>query len=191
MVVTFAVVCSSNNNRSMEAHCVLRDNGFQVNSFGTGNMVRLPGTAQDRPNNYKFGTPYEQMYTELKSQDENYYGQRGILKMLDRNRRIKLAPERFQESKKHFDVVISCEERVFDAICEELMMRGGEHNRPVHIVNVEIRDNHEDAAVGGQQILDLANMIVAADDMDESMQDILEKFQQKYGDILLHSVSFY
>jgi RNA polymerase II subunit A C-terminal domain phosphatase SSU72 len=50
----------------------------------------------------------------------NYYSysQRGILKMLDRNRRIKYAPERFQESHKCFDIIISCEERVFDAVCE-------------------------------------------------------------------------
>jgi len=38
--------------------------------------------------------------------------------MLDRNRRIKDRPERFQDSKDHFDVVISLEERVYDQIME-------------------------------------------------------------------------
>lgn len=38
--------------------------------------------------------------------------------MLDRNRRIKTEPERFQESKEKFDIIVSCEERVYDQILE-------------------------------------------------------------------------
>ena len=38
--------------------------------------------------------------------------------MLDRNRRIKPKPERFQSCKEHFDVIITCEERVYDQITE-------------------------------------------------------------------------
>jgi RNA polymerase II subunit A C-terminal domain phosphatase SSU72 len=38
--------------------------------------------------------------------------------MLDRNRRIKNAPQRFQDYTKTYDVIFSCEERCFDAIME-------------------------------------------------------------------------
>ena len=38
--------------------------------------------------------------------------------MLDRNRRIKAKPERFQKCKDKFDLIVSCEERVYDQVLE-------------------------------------------------------------------------
>jgi len=46
------------------------------------------------------------------------YTQNGLLGMLDRNRRIKPKPERFQECDEHFDIIITCEERVYDQVIE-------------------------------------------------------------------------
>jgi hypothetical protein len=36
--------------------------------------------------------------------------------MLERNRRIKVKPERFQNSVKQFDVIVCMEERVYDQV---------------------------------------------------------------------------
>lgn len=46
------------------------------------------------------------------------YTQNGILHMLDRNKRIKSKPERFQNCKDRFDLVVTCEERVYDQVVE-------------------------------------------------------------------------
>ncbi|KAF8925371.1 RNA polymerase II subunit A C-terminal domain phosphatase [Haplosporangium bisporale] len=191
-MVRFAVICASNQNRSMEAHNVLLRNNFTVSSYGTGTMVRLPGPTADRPNIYNFGKPYDDVYRELKDRDEQLYSSNGLLAMLDRNRKIKHSPEKWQENTQEFDVIITCEERCFDAVCEDLITRGEFHNNPVHVINVDIKDNYEEAMVGGRMILNLAQSIDASKDLDQEIQPILDKFQQRYPSTpVLHSVSFF
>lgn len=43
--------------------------------------------------------------------------------MLDRNRRIKQQPQKFQASGIKFDVIITCEERVYDQTVDCKLMR--------------------------------------------------------------------
>lgn len=44
-----------------------------VRSFGTGNQVKLPGPAPDRPNIYDFETTYDEMYKDLMRKDPELY----------------------------------------------------------------------------------------------------------------------
>lgn len=70
----YAFVCSSNQNRSMAAHHImLHDPDFQpeqLQSYGTGSQVKLPGQSATTPNVYDFGVKYSDMFADLKKQNE-------------------------------------------------------------------------------------------------------------------------
>lgn len=186
-----AVVCSSNQNRSMEAHDILSKKGFDVRSYGTGSVVKLPGPGPDQPNVYDFGTTYQFMYEDLYRKDPHLYTQNGILHMLERNKRIKPMPERFQDSSEEFDVIFTVEERIYDAVLEDLEARGSNSYTQVQVINVDVKDNHEDATLGAFLILELCNMIKEADDIENEIEDIVQEFEIKNSRTLLHTVAFY
>ena len=177
--LSFCTVCASNNNRSMEAHLRLAKANYPVVSFGTGTYVRLPGATQDNPNVYDFDTTtYRYMEQDLKSKNERLYRHNGCLKILERNQNVKATPERFQNWRvgeprySHHtdlgskgteggiaDIIISCEERCWEIIVEDLLNRGSPLSRPVHVINMDIKDSNEEALNAGEAILDLANRL--------------------------------
>ncbi|KAL1966589.1 hypothetical protein VTN77DRAFT_4000 [Rasamsonia byssochlamydoides] len=224
----FCTVCASNQNRSMEAHLRLASApaAYPVISFGTGSLVRLPGPTITQPNVYNFNTTsYAQMYDELYAKDQRLYRNNGLLNMLERNKNLKWGPERFQDwvpgmprvdrvangdkgSKGTeggvVDVIITCEERCWDAVVDDLMNKGAPLNRPVHVFNVDIRDNHEEALLGGKAILDLADRLneaaneerrlngtegwdhgtgAARRSFDERVPEILAAWQEKWPNL--------
>ncbi|GLH05794.1 RNA polymerase II subunit A C-terminal domain phosphatase SSU72 [Gryllus bimaculatus] len=173
-----AVICSSNMNRSMEAHAFLSKKGFQVKSFGTGDKVKLPGTAPDKPNCYEFGVTYEDIYQDLLLKDKSFYTQNGLLHMLDRNRRIKTKPERFQTSKERFDILVTCEERVYDQVIDAMESKTPVENAPVHVINIDIQDNHEEATLGAFLICELMIKLSQSDDLDNDIDELLHDLRQ-------------
>lgn len=188
--LSIAVICSSNMNRSMEAHGFLAKKGYKVRSFGTGDRVKLPGTAIDKPNVYEFGTPYDTIYNDLIAKDKQYYTNNGLLHMLDRNRRIKKCPERFQDCNEEFDIIVTVEERVYDQVLEYMATRD-QMNKPVHTFNIDIEDNHEAALLGAFLIADMINMMTKSTDLDNDIDELLQDFESRRGQSVLHTVLFY
>ncbi|KAK8691736.1 hypothetical protein V6N13_075235 [Hibiscus sabdariffa] len=193
MKFRYAMVCSSNQNRSMEAHSLLKKQGFDVSSYGTGTHVKLPGPSLREPNVYEFGTPYKHMFDDLRRKDPDLYKRNGILPMLKRNLSVKLAPQRWQDNAAdgYFDIVFTFEEKVFDMVLEDLHNRDQVLLKSVLVINLEVKDNHEEAAVGARLALDLCEQIEAVESWEDSVDDILISFENKHRRKLLYSISFY
>jgi len=112
--------------------------------------------------------------------------------MLDRNRKLKIAPERWQENQLPFDFVITFEERVFDAVLDDFATN--RHPRtfePVYVINLEVKDTHTEAASGATLAVQLAELLDAADDVDDEIEGILEIFEEQFGQQLLYLPSTY
>ena len=189
--LSVAVVCMSNMNRSMEAHHILRRKGFRVRSFGAGSRVRLPGRARNLPVVYDFSTTYEEMRKDLVRKDRQCYNSNGILHILGRNERIKPRPERFHECRDRFDIIFTCAESVYDRVVEELLVREQETFQPVHVINVDMADNAEDATLGSFIICELCERLQQADNLEDSLVEVLLAAERKTGKSFLHTVCFY
>uniref|UniRef100_A0A2I3HQI1 RNA polymerase II subunit A C-terminal domain phosphatase SSU72 n=1 Tax=Nomascus leucogenys TaxID=61853 RepID=A0A2I3HQI1_NOMLE len=157
---------------------ILFKRGFSVRSFGTGTHVKLPGPAPDKPNVYDFKTTYDQMYNDLLRKDKELYTQNGILHMLDRNKRIKPRPERFQNCKDLFDLILTCEERVYDQVVE------GEESEVCAPRDWQAR-------VGKAVTTGLSLQIQHTEDMENEIDELLQEFEEKSGRTFLHTVCFY
>ncbi|GMI90391.1 hypothetical protein like AT1G73820 [Hibiscus trionum] len=193
MKFRYAMVCSSNQNRSMESHYLLKKQGFDVSSYGTGTHVKLPGPSLREPNVYEFGTPYKHMFDDLRRKDPDLYKRNGILPMLKRNLSVKLAPQRWQDNAAdgYFDIVFTFEEKVFDMVLEDLHNRDQVLLKSVLVINLEVKDNHEEAAVGARLALDLCEQIEAVESWEDSIDDIMISFENKHRRKLMYSISFY
>ncbi|XP_062203106.1 uncharacterized protein LOC133905356 [Phragmites australis] len=189
----FAMVCSSNMNRSMVAHSQLGRAGLDVASYGTGTHVKLPGPSLHEPNVYDFGTPYAAIYDDLRRKDPDLYKRNGLLPMLKRNASVKLAPQRWQDNAGDgvFDMILTFEERVFDLVVEDMNSREPKLIKSVVIINMDVKDNHEEAVVGAKLALELCQKLQGVGDWEEIIDDLISTFEKQHKRKLAYSISFY
>jgi RNA polymerase II subunit A C-terminal domain phosphatase SSU72 len=193
MRLRHAMVCASNQNRSMEAHALLVQQGLDVNSYGTGAHVKLPGPSIREPNVYSFGTPYRSIFDDLKRKDPELYKRNGLLRMLKRNLRVKEAPQRWQDNAADgaFDVIFTFEERVFDMVIENLENREQRLMKSVLVINLEVKDNPSEAAVGARLVLDLCTKLEGVDSWEDEIDAIVRQFEKQHKRRLIYTISFY
>lgn len=189
--IEIALVCQSNMNRSMEAHDVLQQRGYRVRSYGAGSKIRIPGESEWKPNIYDFGTTYAYILADLVKKNQARYTKNGMLAMVERDRKVKDRPERWQDEKAQFDLVITYEQRVFDIVVADLSSRGGVELRPVHVVNIGTTDTHAEAKTGAALTYDLVKMLYDSSDWESEISSILDRFETRAGKPILHTLVFY
>ncbi|KAK8627739.1 hypothetical protein V6N13_135341 [Hibiscus sabdariffa] len=80
--------------------------------------------------------------------------------------------------------------------CSPFIIYPNLHNRDqvllksVLVINLEVKDNHEEAAVGAHLAFDLCEQIEAVDSWEDSIDDILISFENKHRRKLMYSISF-
>ncbi|PRP78511.1 hypothetical protein PROFUN_13529 [Planoprotostelium fungivorum] len=190
--IRVAMVCASNQNRSMEAHALLvQKNVPNVRSFGTSQHCKLPGPSIDKPNIYPFGTPYRRILEELRQQNPELYKGNGILKMLDRNSKVKEAPERWQDEKKaHFDVVCIPIDNLDDRETD-LRTRSATTFEMIHVFNIQTKDNHKDAAIGAAQAYSLYQILAEHADWRDRLDTLIEQYSRLTQKSIIYSIGFY
>jgi len=175
----------------MEAHSFLQKKGFNIRSYGTGEKIKIPGKSEKEPNQYPFGTTYDAIYNDLKTQDKQLYTKNGMLHIMERNKRIKSGPERFQESKNEYDVILTVQEKVYDEVLADFETKESKSENPVHVINMNVIDNPEDATIGAFLLCDLVQELSNSDDIDNDIEEIIQEFEAKCQREVLHTVLFY
>ena len=192
--ISFACVCASNVNRSMEGHRILQKNGFIVSSYGTNDVVRMPGAIS--PHSYDFGSTYDEILDQLKKEQNSFYEENGIISMLEKDAETKPKPERFAStfnpaSRKYFEVIFTYQDTVLNKVLTEFYENGNQKMKICHVVNIETPDSRADAIKAADHTLELAQLFASAKDLTEQMEDLIESFNKTHNNIIsFHIVTY-
>lgn len=74
---------------------------------------------------------------------------------------------------------------------EFLENRESTSNVPVHVINIDIVDNHDEAVKGSFLISDLVSMLAKTSDLDNEIDEVCYNFETENNKNILHSVMFY
>merc|ERR1712226_1614712 len=117
-------------------------------------------------------------------EDESFFQLNGVLQLCRRGAAVKTAPQRWQDTPSRdislHDVVIAFEERIFDAVVEDLQIREPtEKFAPIHVICLDTKDNPHEAQLQGQVALDLCWRLEATNNLVAEVPEILDEFEKE------------
>ena len=101
------------------------------------------------------------------------------------------------------------DEKVYDQVLECFNSRDSVSETPVHVINMNVVDNPEDATIGAFLLCELAQLLTSrlgissmivndddnifdcSDDLDNDIDDIIQEFEGRCEREVLHTVLFY
>jgi RNA polymerase II subunit A C-terminal domain phosphatase SSU72 len=173
----------------MEAHLNFYNAHLQCTSYGTGTAVKLPGRTPLEPKVFKFGTPYSEMFDSITSEGDDFFNKNGIIPLCRRGASVKDSPTRWQDTDTdtiaRHDVVLAFEERIYDAVVEDLQGREPtEAFAPLVVICLDTKDNPEEASKMGRRSLELAYMLEGIQGgVEEGVDEIVEAFGEKMREV--------
>lgn len=130
--------------------------------------------------------------------DAMFYSRNGMLQMIDRNRNVKVAPEKWQHCTMLFDLVICFEEPVFLAALNSLQDKqvsqvgqGLQGRKAVHVVNIQTTDTPAAAKLGAETANNLIDMLYEFEhEWNDHVDDVIDELESETQTQILHSVIF-
>ena len=174
-----AVLCRSNLNRSVAAHIYLKKSGYNVSSYGTRPYTILPGLGK-QTHLFHFGTPYKTIKTNLPSTPEHIdlYTKIGVYKMLERNARLKSAPEKFQSCKEEFSVIVCLDPQAFIDVMEHFDGRTPVTGKIAFVFLIEVEDKFTEAEKAAVTIGEFLKGLERFGDWKNNVDEAIRNFQK-------------
>ena len=76
-------------------------------------------------------------------------------------------------------------------VLEHFEVRGNTEDQLVHVINMDIQDNQEEATIGAFLFHELVLLLTQTDDLDNDIEEMLQDFEAKSKRTILHSILFY
>jgi RNA polymerase II subunit A C-terminal domain phosphatase SSU72 len=114
----------------------------------------------------------------------------GLIPMLERNASVKKAPQRFQDSNDPLDILICFDDRVFEQVIEDLQNRSVEYEKTLHILNINTKDNKDEAVKMAKNVIKLCTQIENSGDWENNITTHIEEFEKKMYVKIQHVVYF-